>query len=287
MNTNAKMFLGMLLVGDLKTLARELAIKTNERTVSLVEDRLLELQQHIQACKRASRAMAEATWPLSTRPLTAGRLVDEGDAEDATITAAPAAPFRYSRWKHTDGIVRRVPQDWTFPMCTLDRAYVWWHCGDPANRIGPLKETHSTDFHHVHRGNKNYNELRNVMKVIDECVQEQGFTQQGGSHDRQMDPSQALAIFQKFQPFHEQGKGGFLMPDLPSGRRRRPLNKLKWTSVVTILSKAKRLRAGSLSSEPPSNNSCGCSNSNNKRARIEHNDRIVRKGIPPKPAIKV
>ena len=80
------------LVGDLKTLARELAIKTNEGTVSLVEDRLLELHQHIQACKRVSRAMAEAAWPLS-RPLT-GRLVDEDDAKDATITAAPAALFR-------------------------------------------------------------------------------------------------------------------------------------------------------------------------------------------------
>ena len=279
--TKAKVFLDMLLAEDLETLAQELAIKTNERTVSLVEDRLLELHQHIQACKRASRAMAETT--TGTRPMPkplTGRLVAEGDAEDATTTVA-AAPLPYNRWKHSDGIVRRVPQYWTFPLCTLDRAYVWWHCGDPTHKIGPLKETRTADFHHVHRGDKNFAELRNVMKVIDEFIQKQGLTQHGWSHDH-MDPSQALAVFQKFQTLHEQGKGAFSWPDLPSGRPRRPLDQLKWASVVAILSKAKRLRACSLSSDPPSSSSSCASNNNKRRVRIEHETVIGNGAVPPR-----
>jgi hypothetical protein len=99
--------------------------------------------------------------------------------------------------------------------------------------------------------------------LIDEFVQQQGLTQQGWYHDH-MDSSQALAVFKKFQTF--KGKGAFSMPDLPSGRPRRPLDRLKWTSVVTILSKAKRLRACSFSSEPLTSSSID----SNKRARVEH-----------------
>ena len=265
MNTthSATKFLGILLTGDLETLAQEITIKTNAQTVLFVEERLIELHQHMQACKRSLRSIAKSTVSIP-KPLN-GRLI----AEDATITC-DATPLPYNRWQHTDGIVRRVPQHWTFPFCTLDRAYVWWHCGDPVHKIGPLKEHKSADFHHVHRGNKNFAELRAVMKLMDEFIQQQGVTQEGWYHDH-MDPSQAMVVFQKFQTLHEQGKGAFSMPELPSGRPRRRLDQLKWTSVVTILAKAKRrLRTCSLSSEAPSRSS-SCSNNqnkNNKRARI-------------------
>jgi hypothetical protein len=257
--TSAQVFLGILLMEDLESLAQELVTKSNERTVELVEDRLIELHQHMQACKRAARTAAETTEGIP-RPLT-GRLV----TEHANTAAAAAAPLPYNRWKHSDGIVRRVPQDWTFPFCMLDRAYVWWHCGDPAHSIGPLKEMKALDFQHVRRGDKNFTELRHVMTLIDEFVQQQGLTQQGWYHDH-MDSSQALAVFKKFQTF--KGKGAFSMPDLPSGRPRRPLDRLKWTSVVTILSKAKRLRACSFSSEPLTSSSID----SNKRARVEHHN---------------
>ena len=145
---------------------------------------------------------------------------------------------------------------------------MWWNCGDPALKIGPLKDCKSADFHHVQRGDKNFTELRNVMKVIDAFIHQQGLTQCGWHHEH-MDPLQALAVFQKVQTLHEQGKGAFSLPALPSGRPRRPLDQLKWTSVVTILSKAKRMRnCAAVSSESTSNGS----RSSNKRARLVNYD---------------
>jgi hypothetical protein len=76
-----------------------------------------------------------------------------------------------------------------------------------------------------------------------------------------MDPSQGLAIVQEFQTLHEQDKGDFSVPNLPLGRPRRPLDRLKWTTFVTILSKTKRLRGSS-----SSNNN---NNNNKRRARTK------------------
>jgi hypothetical protein len=50
-----------------------------------------------------------------------------------------------------------------------------------------------------------------------------------------MDPSQALAVFfLNSKHYRNKAKELFSVPNLPLGRPRRPLDRLKWTTVVTI-----------------------------------------------------
>ena len=36
---------------------------------------------------------------------------------------------------HDDGVKRRVPSTFLFPMLGLEDMYVFWHCGAPAQKI--------------------------------------------------------------------------------------------------------------------------------------------------------
>ena len=284
--TRAQEFLDLLLLlEDVETLAHELIAKTNERTVSVVKNQLLELYQHMQGEDRKQPSLPLSTDepaaakieeivitkpPLVPKPWN-GRLIISEDATTTTTDDDTTTPLPYNLWKHTDGIVRPVPEDWKFPFCTLDQAYVWWHCGDDDTKIGPLKECKSIDFRHVPRGIKNFTEIRNLMIPIDDLIQQQGLWQQ--------DASQALVVFRKFQTLHEHGKGAFLLPDSPSGRPRGPLDKLKWTTIVRIIYETKRMKAESVSllDEPPHDSHSSCDSSSNnsniiKRARLEDHD---------------
>jgi hypothetical protein len=69
-----------------------------------------------------------------------------------SVAADPLTPYKRNRWKHTDGTIRRVPQDWKFPFGkTRFGLYIYMVAfrGDPAHKedCGPLKDTHkSADF---------------------------------------------------------------------------------------------------------------------------------------------
>ena len=70
---------------------------------------------------------------------------------------------------HPDGKMRRVPPDWEWPKISIAHAYVYWHCGDLAKKISPMKILDKKDFagQWKKRGVRTEWELRRLMGMID------------------------------------------------------------------------------------------------------------------------
>ena len=63
---------------------------------------------------------------------------------------------------------RRVPTGWKFPKLGLQGMYLYWHSGDEAKNIPPMKFLEPNDVKHLgKRSRTSLGEVRKVMSLID------------------------------------------------------------------------------------------------------------------------
>lgn len=78
------------------------------------------------------------------------------------------------KFKHNDGIERRVPSTWQFPMLGIQDMYVYWHCGDAEHKIPPMKLLGKGDVTFKKGLKENLSECRTIMTLIDLEAQKKG-----------------------------------------------------------------------------------------------------------------
>lgn len=90
---------------------------------------------------------------------------DRSPTNDAEPTAGPVL---YEKFDHPDGKRRRIPHGWKVPGGTVRHAYVSWHCGDPAQKIAPIKMLSVTDMSVLEeKEKKNLTVMKRMISMID------------------------------------------------------------------------------------------------------------------------
>jgi hypothetical protein len=112
---------------------------------------------------------------------TAARLeeylnIAENRAPVGRNNSSGSASTVYEEFLHPNGLRRRIPPDWDWPNLLMRHAYVYWHCGDPAKRIAPMKRLEKKDFTGKlqKRGVRTLGELRPLMGKIDSAAKTKG-----------------------------------------------------------------------------------------------------------------
>ena len=77
--------------------------------------------------------------PATKEEQEAAEALGEAKARDEFVVPKGALPHDNWWYEHDDGIKRRVPSSYSFPMLGLSEMYVLWHCGDQENKISPSK----------------------------------------------------------------------------------------------------------------------------------------------------
>jgi hypothetical protein len=75
-----------------------------------------------------------------------------GGGHGANSSQSTARLRLHYQFQHRDGKQRRVPPTWQIPKLSLQPMYVYWHCGDDANRIPPMKHPNCRLQHVPHNG---------------------------------------------------------------------------------------------------------------------------------------
>jgi len=155
--------------------------------------------------------------------------VPDGDKKPATKakTASDFVPdpndMIPDNWwyQHDDGVKRRVPSSWKFPLLGLTEMYIYWHCGDAAQKISPMKLMQTRDLPpSMKRAKTNLSEVRSVMVLVDQEAARQGLEIKSI-----MTPLEALDRVRVGYP----GLG--IIAKNPDGRDRDILS-MKWSSCV-------------------------------------------------------
>jgi len=81
---------------------------------------------------------------------------------------APVQQGGHDNWlyEHGDGVKRKVPSTWTFPMASLEDVNILWNCNNEQQKIMLMKTFDAVDVSFLHRGNKCLRELRGLMTSI-------------------------------------------------------------------------------------------------------------------------
>lgn len=138
------------------------------------------------------------------------------------IQDANARPNDNWFYEHEDGIKRRVPSTWKFPMLGLSDMYVLWHCGDPEQKISPMKLFTSDDIQHLKRAKTNLSEVRAVMTIVDlEAVK------RGCKIKNVMTVDEAMECCRV-------GHIGLNIPSKTVEGRTRDVMSMKWSSAVRL-----------------------------------------------------
>lgn len=142
-------------------------------------------------------------------------------------------------YEHDDGVRRRVPSTWKFPMLGLDDMYVLWHCGDSEQKISPMKLFQAQDVMHLKRSKTNLSEVRAVMTIVDLEAAKLGST------------IKSVMTVAEARECCRAGYPGLNIPAMtPDGRPREVLN-MKWSSAVRLKTPmGKRGRPAQESEEP-------------------------------------
>ena len=159
------------------------------------------------------------------------KYVNEGKREDDIAIAAKTASefvpdpndMIPDNWwyQHDDGVKRRVPSSWKFPLLGLTEMYIYWHCGDAAQKISPMKLMQTRDLPpDMKRAKTNLSEVRSVMVLVDQEAARQGLEIKSI-----MTPLEALDRVRVGYP----GLG--IIAKTPDGRDRDILS-MKWSSCV-------------------------------------------------------
>eukprot|EP00584_Thalassiosira_punctigera_P018498 CAMPEP_0172554986 /NCGR_PEP_ID=MMETSP1067-20121228/57433_1 /TAXON_ID=265564 ORGANISM="Thalassiosira punctigera, Strain Tpunct2005C2" /NCGR_SAMPLE_ID=MMETSP1067 /ASSEMBLY_ACC=CAM_ASM_000444 /LENGTH=579 /DNA_ID=CAMNT_0013343477 /DNA_START=33 /DNA_END=1772 /DNA_ORIENTATION=+ len=130
----------------------------------------------------------------------------------------------HDKWwyEHDDGVKRRVPSTWKFPMLGVEDMYILWHCEQEEEKLSPMKFLQATDVSHVKRSKSNLSEVRAVMTIIDLEAAKKGMEIKAV-----MTPEEAK----------ECCKVGYtalnILATTPDGRTRDVL-RMKWSSAVRL-----------------------------------------------------
>lgn len=149
---------------------------------------------------------------------------------DGSRNASTLRPMRLAGadYTHEDGVDRRVPHTWTFPSLPLQNMYVYWHCGDEAGHIPPMKWFEASDVNFLKRGLKKLSEIRRVMQFLDTSA-----TSAGVPPKEHMTHMEANACYMSSQAALKQ-----VIPDnTPTGRTREKCRKLMVGTVYKYVSK--------------------------------------------------
>jgi len=133
----------------------------------------------------------------------------------------------YQLFQHADGKSRRVPPGWTIPGLSLQHMYVYWHCGNEASKISPIKRLDKTDTSPLGKnGKKTIQSLTRLMAVIDDAATAEGIPPK----ESPMTQAEANACFII-------GKGALNIPKTTATGRPRNIDKLTWQSALKFMPK--------------------------------------------------
>ncbi len=123
---------------------------------------------------------------------------------------------------HDDGIKRRVPSTFTFPMRSIEEMYVIWHCGIPDQKISPMRLFTAKDLSAlVDRSRKNLSEVRTIMLKIDAEASRQGI----------VPPTSSMTVDYARQCCRS-GLVGLNFQSTTLSGRSRDVGQMKWSSVA-------------------------------------------------------
>mmetsp|Transcript_22637 Transcript_22637/g.41512 ORF Transcript_22637/g.41512 Transcript_22637/m.41512 type:complete len:557 (+) Transcript_22637:1260-2930(+) len=94
--------------------------------------------------------------------------------DEFAYTALGEIPDDNLWFEHEDGVKRRVPNTWKFPVGPIVELYIFYHCQHEweGNSISAMKLFKSTDMVNQSRANTSLSELRQICAIIDrECAQ--------------------------------------------------------------------------------------------------------------------
>lgn len=193
----------------------------------------LTLEQITRAIENGPRFQAMANDISSLR-----RMFAEGNVAVATSARrgnnTPVHNLRLQRqYQHSPGVYRRVPRGWNFPKLGLQGMYLYWHSGDEAKNIPPMKFLEPNDVKHLgKRSRSSLAEVRKVMTLIDSEAKAQGLA----IKDR-MTQVEINTLYT-----HGEGAIARLIPaTTPTGRPRK-IPRLKYDSVIKFMQQKNRIK---------------------------------------------
>lgn len=125
-------------------------------------------------------------------------------------------------YAHDDGVKRRVPSTFHFPMLRLEDMYVFWHCGAPEQKIPPMKFFDASDVSFLKRSKTNLSEVRSVMTLLDLEASKLGMT-----IERNM-------TVKKVKECCRLGYPGLNIPPTTPDGKIRDILKMRWSSAVRL-----------------------------------------------------
>jgi hypothetical protein len=151
-----------------------------------------------------------------------------------------------------DRMMYKVPEDWAFPRCNLERAFQYWHCGDPYAGICPFQRFTGMDVKNVTRGRKNLHDFKAVLSPINIEAQRLKLLPEYMFATSVLTPDQASAIFKQCR-----GVMDFRSWDGSCGeadstttpttgkvtKKRYALERLLWSSVLRQMTKRRKTHA--------------------------------------------
>jgi hypothetical protein len=129
----------------------------------------------------------------------------------------------HRQYNHPDGKSRRVPPSWTIPKLSFQAVYQYWHCGDEANNIPPMKYLTKSDVDYLGRGARiRLSEMRKLVAILDNEATVKGHA-----------PKQYMTLAEANTCYYHGEKAvlAFVPAKTPKGRSR-VVSMMKWTTVV-------------------------------------------------------
>lgn len=149
--------------------------------------------------------------------------------ETAAVSSQRQVDYNYRGFPHPDGTLRGIPVEWDFPTGTLQSTYVYWHCGDPAQKIMPMKLMDKRELSVLTKKNKRakrtHTELKRLMGMIDKAAK-----------DNQVPPMEVMTQAEA-QHCYAYGKEGIVVPSKTPKGRPRDIDVMTWQSVLRLIPK--------------------------------------------------
>ena len=142
------------------------------------------------------------------------------DAEGCSATQSRRKTFTWHL--HPDGMHRRVPPTWTFPMLALQHMYQLRHCGNKVKEIPPMKyfSRYDVSFPGIKSGQVRLNKVKQLMTCIDEAAKSNGAK-----------PTRGMTLADASSCFNA-GRAGINISSTTETGRKREIGLLKWASVI-------------------------------------------------------
>ena len=143
-------------------------------------------------------------------------------------------PLRLMRqYQHSPGVIVVCLKTWKFPKLKLQNMYAYWHVGDEALSIPPMKFLEAGDIKHLgKRATTTLAEIRKVMTLINNEATAQGLIVK--DHMNHIDVNTLYA-------HGEKAIANVIQAKTPTGRTRK-LSTMKFSSVIKYMQMESRNR---------------------------------------------